>query len=73
VSTRDLDQRIWRVRRRHDSIEAYLRPAGADWSLQFLRNGRVLFVLAFSSREDAAAVAAARLEELQRAGWSEHW
>ena len=73
VGSRDLDQRLWRVRRRHDSIEAYLRPTASNWSLQFLRNGRAMFVLTFSSREEAADVATARLHELRRAGWNEHW
>ena len=50
-----------------------MRPAASNWSLQFLRNGRAMFVLTFSSREEAADVATARLHELRRAGWNEHW
>jgi hypothetical protein len=73
MEERYLDHRVWRVRRRHDSIEAYLRPSTSDWLLQFSRNGRAIFSQTFSTREEAERVADARLQELCRAGWNEHW
>ena len=30
--------RIWRVRRRHDHIDALLRPYGTAWELRYTRN-----------------------------------
>jgi len=61
------------LRRRHDSIEAYLRGSAGHWSLQFLRNGRAIFLQTFSNRADAISLADARLQELRRAGWNDHW
>ena len=56
--TQELDRRLWRVRRRHDSIEAYLQlSSDAGWSLQFLRNGRVIVTRTFQSREEAVRMA----------------
>ena len=69
----DLDQRLWRLRRRHDSIDASLRRSMSGWTLQLSRNGRVIFTQDFSNREEGAGVADARLQELRRAGWNEHW
>lgn len=73
MPTRDLDHRLWRVRRRHDSIEAYLRPLPSGWSLQFSRNGRVIVTRSFESRDEAVSMAGARREEFERVGWNEHW
>jgi hypothetical protein len=73
MPTRDLDHRLWRVRRRHDSIEAYLRPTAAGWSLQFSRNGRLIVTRVFETRDEAVTVADARLNEFERVGWNEHW
>ena len=66
-------ERIWRVRRRHDHIDALLRRRGDEWDLRFTRNDRVLITQAFPDRETARASAEARLRELQRAGWNTHW
>ena len=72
--TQELDRRLWRVRRRHDSIEAYLQlSSDAGWSLQFLRNGRVIVTRTFQSRDEAVRVAEARLREFERVGWNQHW
>ena len=73
MSGRDLDQRLWRVRRRHDSIEAHLRPVPSGWSLQFSRNGRMIFAQTWPTRDEAASAANVRLQELLRVGWNEHW
>jgi hypothetical protein len=59
------------ARRRHDSIEACLRPTSDGWSLQFPRNGRVMVTRVFQEiRAEAVTVAQACLE---RVGWNEHW
>jgi hypothetical protein len=72
-SSPNLDRRLWRVRRRHDSIEAYLQPTDAGWSLQFLRNGRVIVTRSFQTRDEAVRDAEARLREFERVGWNQHW
>jgi hypothetical protein len=73
MTPRDLDHRLWRVRRRHDSIEAYLRPGQSGWSLQFARNGRVLITRSFHTRREAMTAADKRRKEFERVGWNEHW
>ena len=65
--------RVWRVRRRHDHIDALLRPYGTAWELRYTRNNRVLITQEFTDRDAASAAAEARLRELQRAGWNTHW
>jgi hypothetical protein len=69
----DLTDRLWRLRRRHDHIDAVLRRRGSHWELQFLRNDRVLVTRYYARRDVAYTEASARLAELQRAGWSTHW
>jgi hypothetical protein len=73
VVTQDLDRRLWRVRRRHDSIEAYLQQSDAGWSLQFLRNGRIIVTRNFETRDEGVRAAEARLREFERVGWNRHW
>lgn len=65
--------RLWRLRRRHDHIDAIAWPVRDGWRLRFIRNGRVLLTRQYDSREAASADADARLRELQRAGWNTHW
>ena len=66
-------QRLWRVRRRLDRIDAVLEPSGRGWSLQYFRNGRRLLSWPYRTAGPARAAAAAKLRELQRAGWTSHW
>lgn len=73
MKTNDRFERLWRVRRRHDHIDALLRPRASAWDLRFTRNDRVLVTRQFSDREAACADAETRLRELQRAGWNTHW
>lgn len=69
----DLHARLWRVRKRHDHIDALLQEAADGWQLQFGRNDRVLVVLRFETLDEAQREADKRLRDLQRAGWTEHW
>jgi hypothetical protein len=69
----DRGLRLWRARRRHDRIDAELRPAGSDWILEYWRNDRPLVTRRYETETKARAEAEARLEELQRAGWIDHW
>jgi hypothetical protein len=66
-------ERLWRVRRRHDRIDALLRSRGSQWDLRFLRNDRILLTRRHERRESACAEADGRLRDLQRAGWNTHW
>ncbi|MFI5177833.1 MAG: hypothetical protein ACHQO8_04695 [Vicinamibacterales bacterium] len=69
----DLTDRLWRVRKRHDHIDAALRERPPGWELQFGRNDRPLVVWQFATEAEARREADARLKELQRAGWATHW
>lgn len=67
--------RLWRLRKRHQYIDAELLPGGDDRSveLQFLINGELSYRRVWPVREDALAEAAAKRSELEREGWAEHW
>jgi hypothetical protein len=66
-------QRLWRLRRRHDHIDALVGRRGASWELSFVRNDRVLVTRSYPTRDAAHADAAGRRRELERAGWNTHW
>jgi hypothetical protein len=67
--------RLWRLRKRHQSIDAELLPGGDERSfeIQFLINGVVSYRRVWPSRDEAMAEAAVRRAELEREGWAEHW
>jgi hypothetical protein len=67
------NHRLWRVRRRHDHIDAELGEDAGAWRLEFLRNDRRLLTWRFADRPAAEAEADRRLRDLQRAGWTLHW
>jgi hypothetical protein len=69
----DLQSRLWRVRKRHDHIDAVLQETDDGWQLQFGRNDRSILVWRFGTQVEAQREAERRLRELQRAGWTEHW
>jgi len=65
--------RLWRARRRHAHIDAILERGHQSCVLKFLRNDRLLAALDFPNEPVARTAARARLRELERAGWVEHW
>lgn len=69
----DLQDRLWRVRKRHDHIDALLRETPKGWRLQFGRNDRPLVVWEFPTEGEARREAERKLKELERAGWTSHW
>ncbi len=69
----DLRDRLWRVRKRHDHIDAQLREMSGGWTLQFARNDRPLIVWEFPTEPEARCEAERKLKELERAGWTSHW
>ena len=65
--------RLWRARRQRDRIDAVLSRAGSRWVLEYFRNERSLVVHRYRRESTARADATARLQELLRAGWIDHW
>ena len=65
--------RLWRARKRHDAIDAVLHGSDADAEIEFRFNGRTLVRRRYASIAAARDAADARLRELQRVGWNEHW
>jgi hypothetical protein len=69
----DWHDRLWRVRKRHDHIDALLRESPPGWQLQYERNDRPLVTFQFETEREARREADRRLRELQRTGWTSHW
>jgi hypothetical protein len=66
-------ERLWRARRRHNYIDALIQELPDGCVLEFRRNGKSLMTWHLESRAAASAEAMARLGDLQRAGWNDHW
>jgi hypothetical protein len=67
-------ERLWRVRRRQQSVDAVLRTSrGRGVTLEFLLNGRLITVREWPTRHQAITAATERRHELERAGWATHW
>lgn len=67
--------RVWRLRKRHQYIDAEVRAdeALSSVELRFLLNGELTYRRVWTTREEALAEAAGRRAELERQGWIEHW
>ena len=66
-------QRLWRVRKRYDHIDADIQRLSSEWELRISRNGRCLLSWRFPTRVAASAEATSRRRELERSGWQSHW
>ena len=63
-------ERLWRLRKRQQSIDAML---GDDVTLEFVMNGRRITARRWPSRAQAVKAATEKRKELERAGWATHW
>ena len=62
------------MRRRHDHIDAVLRPAaGVTVVLEYHRNDHLMFALPCADEASAREDSERRLRALERAGWVSHW
>jgi hypothetical protein len=68
-------ERLWRVRKQHRHIDAILLTLADSpgVELRYLRGDKLLVARRWPERGPAVEEATARLEELQRAGWTTHW
>ena len=72
---RDRGQRLWRLRKLHDHVDAELTDRGGDGSVEvtFFYNGELAYSRRLPTRALAAAEASAKRAELEREGWMFHW
>jgi hypothetical protein len=66
-------QRIWRLRKLHQAVDAELHQIDTETEVRFLFNGELSYSQRCATHEAALAVAAAKRAELEREGWSFHW
>jgi len=67
-------QRIWRLRKRQHQIDAELRDEGSSGAVvRFFYDGKVAFVRWWPTRREADGSVREKRDELERAGWIEHW
>ena len=67
------DQRIWRLRKLHQSVDAELHRIGNEIEVRFLFNGELSYSRRCATRELALDMAASKRAELEREGWNFHW
>lgn len=67
------DRRLWRVRKRHDHVDAVLRVTESTVELRYFWNDRLLAGLPYATEQAARAEGTRQRRELERAGWTEHW
>lgn len=69
-------ERLWRVRKRQQSIDAIVRDGPGDdgqVTLEFVMNGKPVTARRWPSRAQAVKAATEKRKELERAGWATHW
>jgi len=66
-------ERVWRVRKNHTSIDAILTDRDGGVEIQYFFGGEPVVSQRWPTRQLALTDAAARLRDLQRAGWTTHW
>jgi hypothetical protein len=66
-------ERLWRVRKKHTSIDAQITEHDAGAEIRYFYNGEPVLSRCWPTRQVALTDAAARLKDLQRAGWNTHW
>jgi hypothetical protein len=69
----ELAERLWRVRKNHTSIDAHIRDRDVGVEIRYFYDGEPVLSQQWPTRQLALADAAARLRDLQRAGWTTHW
>ena len=69
-------ERLWRLRKRQQSIDAIVRDSTEDKdevTLEFVMNGKRVTARRWPSRAQAVKAATEKRKELERAGWATHW
>jgi hypothetical protein len=71
--TLHVNQRLWRLRKRQQSIDAIVREDDNDVTLEFVMNGKRVTARRWPSHAQAVKAASEKRAELERAGWATHW
>jgi len=66
-------ERVWRVRKNSASIDARITDRGVGVEIRYFYDGEPVLSQQWPTRQLALTDAAARLRDLQRAGWTTHW
>ena len=72
---RDRAQRLWRLRKLHDYVDAEIKEGGGEGAIEvhFFFNGAFSYSRQLATRALAVAEASAKRTELEREGWMFHW
>ena len=73
IRNRRRGQRVWRLRKLHQWVDAELHVDGATADLRLLLNGEVMYERRWTTRDEALTDAAGKRAELEREGWTAHW
>ena len=65
--------RLWRGRKDHTWIDAQVREREGAIEVRYFYEGEPVLSQHWATRQLALTDAAARLRDLQRAGWTTHW
>ena len=68
-----LAERLWRVRKNHASIDVHLSELDTGVEINYFYDGEPVLSQQWPTRQLALTDAAARLRDLQLAGWTTHW
>lgn len=69
-----LPQRIWRLKKLHQAVDAELLVfSSSHIDVRYLFNGEVSYVRSCANRQEALDEAASRRAQLEREGWAFHW
>jgi hypothetical protein len=68
-----LGERIWRLRKLHQHVDAVLQHNDAGIDLRYFYNGALAYTRRWTTRDQAMREAHEKRAELEREGWTAHW
>jgi hypothetical protein len=68
-----LGERLWRLRKLHQHVDAVLADRKGTVELRFFYNGELVYTRRTMARDRAFLEAEEKRAELERDGWTAHW
>jgi hypothetical protein len=68
-----LGERVWRLRKLHQHVDAVLQHDAAGVDLGYFYNGKLAYTRRLTTRDQAMREAHEKRAELEREGWTAHW